>query len=166
MPANNKQLKTTTVTISSGTIPVPMPQVYDAALDDWAAAAGQNGMPHFVVGGSKKVAVTMHNATTTAGNGTTFTPTDGNTELTFTITGTSTSRTIKFYIKDVTSSVLIPVDCFNLADAATYGKTTAGGSDTAPEIWQVSVPVGYSFIARIDAIAGGNASIKGTAVYS
>jgi hypothetical protein len=166
MSANNKQLKTSTVNISSGTIPIPMPQVYDATQDDWTPATGQSGMPHFVIGGSKKTAVTLQSAVTAAGNGTTFTPTDGNVVLTFTIVGTSTSRTIKFYIKDVNLSALIPVDCFNVADASTYGKTTSGGSDSAPEVWQVSVPVGYSFIARVDAVSGGNVTISGTAVYS
>ncbi|MBB3132104.1 hypothetical protein FHS19_006831 [Paenibacillus rhizosphaerae] len=107
--------------------------------------------------------VTLQNATTAAGDGKPFAPTDGNYTLTYEITGTSTSRTVVFEIAGP-SGVFIPTTAFNVTDPTKYGPQTTGGSNGAPESWQVEVPAGYSFRARLSSVAGGNVTIKGKAV--
>ncbi|CAM3297483.1 MULTISPECIES: hypothetical protein [Paenibacillus] len=107
--------------------------------------------------------VTLQNAASAAGNGTPFAPQDGNYTLTFEITGTSTSRTVMFELAGP-SGQYMPVTAFSVTDPTKFGQQTTGGSNTAPESWQVEVPAGYSFRARISAVAGGNVSIKGKAV--
>ncbi|MEK3784664.1 hypothetical protein [Paenibacillus sp. FSL R5-0810] len=107
--------------------------------------------------------VTLQNAASAAGNGTPFSPNDGNYTLTFEITGTSTSRTVMFELAGP-SGQYMPVTSFSVTDPTKFGQQTSSGSDTAPESWQVVVPAGYSFRARIGAVSGGNVTIKGKAV--
>lgn len=107
--------------------------------------------------------VTLQNAATAAGNGTPFAPEDGNYTLTFEITGTSTSRTVLFELAGP-SGQYMPVTAFSVTDPTKFGPQSTGGSNTAPESWQVEVPAGYSFRARISAVTGGNVTVKGKAV--
>lgn len=107
--------------------------------------------------------VTLQNAASAAGNGTPFSPNDGNYTLTFEITGTSTSRTVMFELAGP-SGQYIPVTAFSVTDPTKFGQQTSGGNNSAPESWQVEVPAGYSFRARVAAVSGGNVTIKGKAV--
>jgi len=106
--------------------------------------------------------VTLQSAATAMGNGTPYTPTT-NMELTFVITGAATARTIVFEMADPVKGVYVAWQAFRPADS-TLASTTANGSDTAPETWQVSVPAGYSFRARISAITGSPVNVTGWAV--
>ena len=114
-------------------------------------------------GGSQPEDVTLQNNATAAGNGREFAPTDANYTLTFEITGTSTSRTIAFELAGP-SGVYGPHTAFNVTDPTKFGAQTTGGSNTAPESWEVSVPAGYKFRTRVTAVAGGNVTITGKAV--
>lgn len=105
----------------------------------------------------------LQNAATVAGNGTIFYPASSNATLTFEITGTSTSRTIVFEMAGI-SGVYRPVTAFNVLDPSIMATQTTGGTDAAPESWQVDVPYGWTFRARISAVSGGNVSVKGKAV--
>ncbi|MBO2943564.1 hypothetical protein JJQ72_06180 [Paenibacillus sp. F411] len=116
-----------------------------------------------VLGTAAAQTVTLQNNATAAGNGTPFAPENSNHTLTFEITGTSTSRTVLFEIAGP-SGVYTPHTAFNVTDPTKFGTQTTGGSNTAPESWQVEVPAGYSFRARIGAVAGGNVAVKGKAV--
>lgn len=107
--------------------------------------------------------VTLQNAASAAGNGTPFSPNDGNYTLTFEITGTSTNRTVMFELAGP-SGQYIPVTAFSVTDPTKFAQQTSSGSNTAPESWQVAVPAGYSFRARIGAVSAGNVTIKGKAV--
>lgn len=98
-----------------------------------------------------------------AGNGNSFSPADGNYTLTFEITGTSTGRTVLFELAGP-SGQYMPVTAFSVTDPTKFGSQSTGGSNTAPESWQVEVPAGYSFRARIGAVTGGNVTVKGKAV--
>jgi hypothetical protein len=105
--------------------------------------------------------VTLQSAATTTGNGTPYTPTKSM-ALTFEITGTSSSRTIIFEIAGP-SGVYVAQQALRVTDNSLASQTT-NGTNAAPENWLVSVPLGWSFRARISAIAGGNVSIGGKAV--
>ncbi|OMF54685.1 hypothetical protein BK138_16130 [Paenibacillus rhizosphaerae] len=107
--------------------------------------------------------VTLQNAASAAGNGTAFAPTDGNYTLTFEITGTSTSRAVNFELAGP-SGTYMPTTAYNVSDPSKYGPSTTGGNNSAPESWQVEVPAGYSFRARISSVAGGTVTVKGKAV--
>lgn len=107
--------------------------------------------------------VSLQEAAAAAGSGKPFAPVDGNYTLTFEITGTSTSRTVMFELAGP-SGQYMPVTSFSVTDPTKFGQQTSSGSDTAPESWQVVVPAGYSFRARIGAVTGGNVTIKGKAV--
>lgn len=114
---------------------------------------------------NKPINVILQNAATSMGNGSTFTPQDGNYTLTFEIIGTSTSRTINFEMAGP-SGVYLPQVAFNVNDPSKNVPQTTGGSNSVPESWQVEVPAGYSFRAKIVAVVGGNITIKGKAVTS
>jgi hypothetical protein len=107
--------------------------------------------------------VTLQDTATATGNGTPYKPSRGTETLTFAITGTSTSRTVIFEMADP-SGVYVACYAFNVMDPTKFGTQTTGGNNTAPESWLVDVPTGYSFRARISAVAGGNVMIKGKAV--
>lgn len=107
--------------------------------------------------------VTLQNSASAAGNGTPFAPVDSNYTLTFEIIGTSTSRTVMFELAGP-SGQYIPVTAFSVTDPIKFGPQTTGGSNTAPESWQVVVPAGYSFRTRIAEVTGGNVTVKGKAV--
>lgn len=114
------------------------------------------------VTGSLTNQVTLQSNATGTGNGTAHTALTDET-LTFTITGTSTSRTIVFELADPVAGVFQ-----NLALATKIGDTTytpqlstTGGSTALPESWQVDIPAGFSFRAGISAVAGGNVNISG-----
>lgn len=138
------------------------PQHYNPQTGEYEVAQGAKGASFVSV---KSIAedVILQDASTAAGNGTPFAPGDGNYTLTFEITGTSTSRTVMFEIAGP-SGVYGPHTAFNVSDPTKYGPQSTGGSNTAPESWQVEVPAGYSFRARISAVAGGTVSVKGKAV--
>jgi len=108
--------------------------------------------------------VVLQTEAVATGNGMPYTPTNANMTLNFEITGTSTSRTIIFEIAGA-SGVYQAHPGYKLGDITyTPATQTTGGSDTAPETWEVDIPVGWSFRARISSIAGGNISIAGKAV--
>jgi hypothetical protein len=97
------------------------------------------------------------------GNGTPFAPGDNNYSLTFEITGTSTSRTVAFEVAGP-SGVYVPCTAFSVTDPTKFVTQTAGGSNSVPESWQVDVPAGFSFRARVIAVTGGSVTVKGKAV--
>ncbi|MEW9702810.1 hypothetical protein [Paenibacillus sp. SI8] len=111
-------------------------------------------------GGSAPVQVALQNAATAVGNGTTFTATSGS-NLTFTIRGSSTSRTINFELADP-SGVYQACNAFGVLDPSKIATQSSGGSDTLPEIWSIYIPPGCSFRTRIGAVAGGDVTITGT----
>lgn len=144
--------------------PIPNKQ-YNSAGDviNPADSYDPDGIQKVRVTGAAAQTVTLQNAATAAGNGTPFAPEDGNYTLTFEITGTSTSRTVLFELAGP-SGQYIPVTAFSVTDPTKFGPQTTGGSNTAPESWQVEVPAGYSFRARIGSVTGGNVTVKGKAV--
>lgn len=155
MVASNKDLKKAKGGLAA-------PQHYNAKIDDFEYAQGENGAS-FVTVRNPVLDVDLQLAAVSPGAGNPFMPTTGNYTLTCEITGTSTSRTVVFEIAGP-SGVYIPTTAYNVADPTKYGPQTTGGSDTAPESWQVDVPAGFSFRARLSAVAGGNVTIKGKAV--
>ncbi|MFK4167727.1 hypothetical protein ACI2LM_15920 [Paenibacillus lautus] len=144
--------------------PVPNKQ-YNSAGDviNPADSYDPDGIQKVRVTGAAAQTVTLQDAATAAGNGTPFSPEDSNYTLTFEITGTSASRTVLFELAGP-SGQYIPVTAFSVTDPTKYGPQSTGGSNTAPESWQVEVPAGYLFRARIGAVAGGNVTVKGKAV--
>jgi hypothetical protein len=114
------------------------------------------------ISGKDVLDVSLQSAATATGNGTVLAPAAGNYTLTFEVKGTSTSRGIAFEIAGP-SGVYQSCKCFRITDMA-MDTCTTGGSDTLPEIWQVDVPCGCSFRARILAIAGGSVTVAGKAV--
>lgn len=135
---------------------VPVPQ--HEKLDGTMVPTGANNPLPVQLSGSI-VDVTLQNAVTAAGNGTAHAPT-ADAKLRFEITGTSTSRTVNFEIAGI-SGVYVPVTAFNINDPTKFGTSTTAGSDAAPDSWEVEIPVGWSFRARVSAVAGGNVSVKG-----
>lgn len=78
-----------------------------------------------------------------------FTPTDGNSVFTFAIMGMASSKVVVFEIAPTYSSAGYTVaSCVNLKDFS-IATQTGDGTDTAPSIWQVEVPVGYKFRPRL-----------------
>lgn len=144
--------------------PVPNRQYNSAGqIINPADGLDTDGVQKVRLAGESAQSVTLQNNATAAGNGTEFVPNDSNVTLTFEIVGTSTSRTVVFEIAGP-SGVYGPHAAFNVSDPTKFGPQTTGGSNTAPESWQVGVPAGYKFRARISAVAGGNVTIKGKAV--
>jgi hypothetical protein len=75
--------------------------------------------------------------------------------ITFTIFGTSTSRTILFE-GSLDNITFYPINCFNLSTSTLASSTT--GKD---EIWQIA-PEGLNYFrTKISAITGGNITISG-----
>lgn len=138
------------------------PQHYNPITGDYEVTQGANGAS-FVSIKNPPEDVTLQDASTASGNGTTFAPIDGNYTLTFEITGTSTSRTIVFELAGP-SGQYMPITAFSVNDPTKFGQQTSGGSNSSPESWQVVVPAGYAFRARISVIAGGDVTVKGKAV--
>ncbi|NBD23759.1 hypothetical protein [Paenibacillus glycinis] len=93
-PNPSKQLR------SDGMIVNPADGVYGDGSINVRVVSGGDGE-----GGSAPISVTLQNAAASPGNGTPFAPSDGNVTLTFTITGTSTSRTIAFELADQSAVV-------------------------------------------------------------
>lgn len=144
--------------------PVPSKHINSAGqIVNPADSYDPDGAQRVRLTGAAAQTVTLQNNATAAGNGTPFAPEDGNYTLTFEITGTSTSRTVLFEIAGP-SGVYGPHTAFSVSDPTKFGPQSSGGSNTDPESWQVEVPAGYKFRARISAVAGGNVTIKGKAV--
>lgn len=113
---------------------------------------------------SGPVDVLFQDRTTSPQAGQSYSPTAGNATLTFAIRGSSSSRTIIFEMADF-SGVFQEAICFNALDPTkSPASQTVNGSNVAPESWQVDVPAGFSFRARIGAVTGGNVTITGKAV--
>lgn len=106
---------------------------------------------------SKVANVTLQNAATAAGNGTVFTVGAFKT-ITLSINGTSTSRTIVFEVADSDGNYT-PIQGVKLNDFAMGTQTTGTG-----EKWTFEVTGVTSFRTRVTAVAGGNVTVKGTAV--
>lgn len=155
MAASDKQLKKA----GGGAI---APQHFNPTINDFEVVTGSDGASHVKIM-SNTLDVTLQDAATAPGNGTTFAPTENNYTLTFEIVGTSTSRTVLFELAGP-SGQYMPITAFSVTDPTKFGQQTTGGSNSAPESWQVVVPAGYTFRVRIIAIVGGDMTIKGKAV--
>ncbi|WP_158543911.1 GDSL-type esterase/lipase family protein [Cohnella sp. OV330] len=118
------------------------------------AAAAPVATPAVVKG------ITFQDATTSAKDGTAYVPASDAEVVTFSIRGTSSSRTVVFEISDDGSSFL-PHTAFSVNDPTKYGTQTTGGNNATPELWQAIVPKGFFFRARVAAVSGGNVTIKG-----
>ena len=101
--------------------------------------------------------VTFHDAATVAADGNIFTV-DGQKTLTVEIYGTSTSRTIAFIGRGEsgTDRAIMGV---RLSDLSTATSTTGTG-----ELWQFDITGLVSVFMDLQAVAGGNVTIKGRAV--
>jgi len=106
---------------------------------------------------AKTIPVTLQNAATIAGGGTSFVVGAYKT-LTVSVTGTSTSRTVVFEAAD-TNGNYTPIQGVRLSDFAMDSQTTGTG-----EKWTFEVTGVTTFRARIDEIAGGDVTITGMAV--
>ena len=128
------------------------------AVADWA-----NGLkePKVQLSGRKAEDVTLQNAATSPGDGTPYAPSTTSI-LTFEIRGTSTSRTVVFELAGP-SGTYVPCQAVRLTDYA-MASYTSGGNDAAPESWQVEVPAGWSFRARISEVSGGTVTVVGKGV--
>ena len=107
--------------------------------------------------GSNVTDATFHDEAVAAADGTVFTV-GGNKTLTVEIYGTSTSRTVAFIGRGASSTdrALMGV---KLSDLSTAISTTGTG-----ELWQFDITGLTSVLMDLQAIAGGNVSIKGKAV--
>lgn len=115
------------------------------------------------ISGSLANQVTLQSNASITGNGTTYTPTSPMT-LTFEIAGTSTSRTINFELAGPKGAYTAH-PAIKVGDSTyTAVTSTTSGDDTTPASYEVDIPAGYSFRARISAIAGGDVDISGWAV--
>lgn len=130
-------------------------QLTDEQLATIAAGGGEGG-------GAVISDVTLQSAAVANGNGTPYTPV-GNADLAFEITGTSTSRTIVFEMAGP-ANVYAACMAYGVNDLGVAATQTTLGSTIAPQSWQVSIPVGWKFRARITAVGGGNITISGKAV--
>jgi hypothetical protein len=100
---------------------------------------------------------TFQNAATTTGNGTAFVVGSYKT-ITVEIYGTSASRTVTFYGKSK-SGTLRAIQGVRISDFTLATSTTTTG-----EIWQFDI-TGLDYVVMdLTAVAGGNVSVKGTAV--
>lgn len=155
MVATDSQLKK----VGGGAI---APQHYNPITNEFEVVYGSDGASHVKIKPDTQDVI-LQNVATAAGNGTTFAPTDSNYTLTFEIVGTSTSRTVVFELAGP-SGQYMPITAFSVTDPTKFGQQTTGGSNSAPESWQVVVPAGYTFRTRISAVTGGNVTVKGKAV--
>jgi len=113
--------------------------------------------------GSLANAVTLQANASTAGNGIAYTPTSPM-ALVFEISGTSTSRTIYFELAGP-KGVYVTHPAIKVGDSTyTPVASTTSGNDTTPTSYEVDIPAGYSFIARVGAVVGGDVDISGWAV--
>ncbi|GBF77252.1 hypothetical protein PA598K_05788 [Paenibacillus sp. 598K] len=108
-------------------------------------------------GGGGALNVTLQEAATAAGNGTSFDVGFYKT-LTIEVWGTSTSRTVVYEVQSI-SGAWYPIQGLRIQDYAMATQTTGTG-----EVWQFDVTGLAAFRARISAIAGGNVSVRGKAV--
>lgn len=108
-------------------------------------------------GGSDVQDITLQNGATATGIGTSFNVGYFKT-LNIKITGTNTSRTIVFEAAGF-DNVFEPIQGVRPKDYIMDSKTTENN-----ESWQFDVTGFSSFRTRIEAIAGGNVTIKGRAV--
>lgn len=106
---------------------------------------------------SNKKDFIFHDASTSAKNGYAMEVYAFKT-LTIKITGTSTSRTVTFYAKDADGN-LTALMGVRMSDFATATSTTNTG-----EYWQFDTTGIKSIVMDLTAVAGGNVTIKGTAV--
>lgn len=133
-------------------------------MSDFTAAHIVNDKLKVELSGSEVEDVILHNAATSLGNGTAYTPAKSeNVTLTFEITGTNTARTLLFECAGL-SGVFKPCTCFNVADPTKFGTSTTEGNDASPDSWQVDIPFGWSFRVRSTSFTGGNLTVKGKAV--
>jgi len=110
-----------------------------------------------ILKGRNSTTVTFHDAATAAADGTIF-AIDGQSTLTIEIYGTSTSRTIAFIGRGPsgTDRAIMGV---RLSDLATAVSTTGTG-----ELWQFDVTGLIAVFMDLQAVAGGNVSVKGRMV--
>jgi hypothetical protein len=100
---------------------------------------------------------TFHNAATSTGNGNEYVV-GGATTLTVKITGTSSSRTVTFYAKDIDGNLTALLG-FRLSDLASGTSTTGTG-----EYWVFDVTGIEAVVMDLTAVSGGNVTVKGKAV--
>jgi len=111
--------------------------------------------------GSTPNETTHHTAATSAADGTDAIVT-GLSDLGLVLTGTSTSRTWKFWIS-VDGTTFTPVMGYNF-ETGTLAVSSPGGSAATPESWAFSVKGAKKFRCELDAVAGGNATAISEAV--
>ena len=127
------------------------PAFYDPVRDEYVVCVDAK------LTGSKTEDVTFHDAATVAADGTAFTVL-GYKTLTVEITRTAGTSTIAF-IGEGPSGANIALMGVNLSTLATATSTTGTG-----EIWQFDVTGLTSVFMDLQAVAGGNVSVKGKAV--
>lgn len=119
--------------------------------------AGTNEIGKVSITGSSTNDITFHDAAIAAADGTILTV-SGYKTLTVEIYGTSTSRTIAF-IGRGPSGTDRAVMGVKLSDLSTGAGTNGTG-----EIWQFDITGLTSFFCDLQAVAGGNVTVKGRAV--
>lgn len=147
MPYSDKQLK-------EAANRKPAPQYYNAETDDYEVVQGANGAPRSI---AATVPVTFHDAAPAVSSGTAFTVGPFKT-LTIEIYGTSTSRTVNFFGKGP-AGVRRALQGVKLSDYSIAISTTG-----TAEFWQFDITGLSSVEIELAAVAGGNVSVKGTAV--
>lgn len=144
---------------------LPLPQYFDPGSDNFEVLQGRGGSLFTTQTGSLIEDVLLQQNATQPGDGALYTPTKGNVNLSFEITGTSESRKVIFEIAGP-SGVFATCVAFSVVDPAKMATQTIKGSDEAPESWQVDVPVGWTFRARVDQVDSGSVKIIGKGVIS
>ncbi|MED3814389.1 hypothetical protein P4573_19220 [Priestia megaterium] len=122
-------------------------------------------MPIEVVGGASEInpiSVPLQTGADSPDFGSSYTPTNDRNTLFFSITGTSTSRTISFEMKGPNGQY-ISTTAYSVIDPSVSSKSTTGGSTSNPEHWVVYIPAGYTFRTNVTAVVGGTVDVSGTA---
>ncbi len=116
-----------------------------------------SGTAKVINNGSTVTDIVFQSAVSAIGDGTPLTV-SGVKNLTISITGTSTSRTIIFEEGDIDGNYTI------IKGARRADLTLATQTTTTAEVWQFEVVGAHTFRTRISAIAGGTVTVKGKAV--
>jgi ribosomal 30S subunit maturation factor RimM len=135
---------------------VPVPQAYNDTLSDYEILKSINGALRVSTEANTED-VTFHDAAVVAADGTVYTVGNKKT-LTVEIDGTSASRTVAFIGRgpaDVDRAIM----GLNLTSMATAVSTTGTG-----ELWQFDITGLSAVFMDLQAVSGGNVTVKGRAV--
>ena len=155
MSATDKALVRSAASGSNGIV---VPQGYDAVTDAWIPVkVDANGNLLMQLTGSNVTDVTFHDAATVAADGTVLTIGQNKT-LTVEIYGTSTSRTIAFIGRGASGADRA------LSGVNLNGLSVATGTTGTGELWQFDITGLTSVFIDLQAVAGGNVTVKGKAV--